>query len=123
MKKHISLCISGIIALLVVATAAAQTHESITVQVVDVPVYVFSHGKPIRDLTKNDFELFVNGKHQAIDYFDTIDLVTAGAAPQTKKQVAVVTADPRAPRLVLLLFHLPYNPPAPPARGQKAAPV
>ena len=122
MKKHVSLCLSGIIVLLA-AGARAQTHESITVQVVDVPVYVFSHGKPIRDLTKNDFELFVNGKRQTIDYFDTIDLATVGSAPPAKKPVAAVAADPRARRLFLLLFDLAYNRPAALARAQKAAAI
>lgn len=122
MKRHLSLCLSGIMTLLA-AGAGAQTHESITVQVVDVPVYVFSNGKPIRDLTKNDFELYVNGKRQTIDYFDTIDLTTVGSAPQANKPVAAVAADPRARRLFLLLFDLAYNRPAALARAQKAAAI
>jgi len=123
MKKQCTSLFFAVLAI-VAATAAAQTHESITVQVVDVPVYVFSHGKPIRDLTKNDFELFVNGKRQAIDYFDTIDLATAGSAPQAKKPVAAAAAaDPRARRLFLLLFDLAYNRPAALARAQKAAAI
>jgi len=122
MKMRNFLLMFGIL-LLLAPIAGAQTHESITVQVIDVPVYVFSNGKPIRNLTKNDFELFVNGKRQTIDYFDTIDLATVGSAPQAKKPVAVVAADPRARRLFLLLFDLAYGRPAALARAQKAAAI
>ena len=124
MKKHISLCLSGIIALLA-AGAGAQTHEAITVQVIDVPVYVFSHGKPIHNLTRDNFELFVNGKRQPIDYFDTIELVTSAPAPATSRNApaAAPPADPRARRLFLLVFDLAYGRPAALARAQKAAAI
>jgi len=105
---------------LVAATAAAQTHESITVQVIDVPVYVFSNGKPIRNLTKDDFKLFVNGKPQTIDYFDPIDFSpVAAAAPDVKS--APPAANPRERRLFLLLFDLAYNRPAALHRARAAA--
>lgn len=119
MKKYP--LIVGILTLLA-AGAGAQTRESITVQVVDVPVYVFSHGKPIRDLTKDDFELYVNGKRQTIDYFDPIELTSAKAAGQAVKAEAPA-ADPRARRLFLLLFDLAYSRPAALARARKAAAV
>jgi VWFA-related protein len=111
MKKHVSALMFGI-ALLVAARAGAQTHESITVQVVDVPVYVFSHGKPIRNLTKDDFELFVNGKRQAIDYFDPIEFAPSAAATSTPAEKTVVApppSDPRERRLFLLLFDLSHR--------------
>jgi VWFA-related protein len=110
------------ILLLLASGAAAQTHESITVQVVDVPVYVFSHGKPIRNLTKDDFELYVNGKRQTIDYFDPIELTTANAAAQVATAVEQ-PADPRARRLFLLLFDTSYSRPAALGRAQKAAAI
>jgi hypothetical protein len=34
------------------ADAGGQTYDEITVQVIDVPLYVFSHGRPIRNLTR-----------------------------------------------------------------------
>ena len=111
MKKHVSALMFGI-ALLVAARAGAQTHESITVQVVDVPVYVFSHGKPIRNLTKDNFELFVNGKRQTIDYFDAIEFAPSTAAPSTPAEKTVVApppSDPRERRLFLLLFDLTHR--------------
>jgi VWFA-related protein len=123
MKKHISLCLTGIIALLA-AGVGAQTHESITVQVIDVPVYVFSHGKPISNLTRDNFELFVNGKRQKIDYFDTIELATPLATSAAKAAPAATPiADPRARRLFLLVFDLAYGRPAALARAQKAAAI
>ena len=112
----------GILSLLV-AGANAQTREEVTVQLIDVPVYVFSRGKPIRNLTKDDFELFVNGKPQAIDYFDPIAFEPAEAAPAAgvKPAAPVVVADPRERRLFLLLFDLVYNRPAALARARVAA--
>lgn len=108
--------------LLLAAGASAQTREEITVQVIDVPVYVFSHGKPIRNLTKDDFELFVNGKPQAIDYFDQIAFDAPEAAPAAgAKPVATVVADPRERRLFLLLFDLVFNRPAALLRAREAA--
>ena len=97
---------------LLAAGAGAQTRESITVQVVEVPVYVFSHGKPIRNLTKDDFELFVNGKRQTIDYFDPIEFAPSAAAPSVpaeKTGVAPPPVDPRERRLFLLLFDLTHR--------------
>src|SRR5882762_9591900 len=90
MKRRLSSLLFGILILLTAAAKAQTPGEVITVQVVDVPVYVFSHGKPIRDLTKDDFELFVNGKRQAIDYFDRIDFaaVAAAASPDVKPAAA-----------------------------------
>jgi VWFA-related protein len=111
MKKHVPALMFGI-ALLFAAHAGAQTRESITVQVVDVPVYVFSHGKPIRNLTKDDFELFVNGKRQTIDYFDPIEFAPSTAAPSMpadKTVVAPPPADPRERRMFLLLFDLSHR--------------
>src|SRR5437660_656755 len=61
--------------------ASAQVREQITVEAVDVPVYVFSNGKPVRHLSKDDFELFVNGKPQPVDYFETVDF----AAPPGRR--------------------------------------
>lgn len=108
---------------LVAATAAAQTHESITIQVVDVPVYVFSNGQPIGNLTKGDFELFVNGKRQTIDYFDPIEFTKVDAPPQAATAPAAPPGDPRERRLFLLVFDLAYNRPAGIANAKRAAAI
>ena len=59
----------------------AQSHrEQVTVNVVEVPVYLEPMwGRPISGLTKDDFELFVNGKPQPIEYFDVLDEKSAPA--------------------------------------------
>src|SRR5438128_564223 len=72
--------------LLLAAAAVAQVRESVTVEVVEVPVYITtSDGKPIRGLTKDAFELSVDGKRMPIDYFDDVDFTapTAAAAQTT----------------------------------------
>ena len=86
---------------LIAGTAAAQMRESVTVQVVEVPVYVTAHGEPVTDLTRENFRLFVNGKPQAIDYFDRIDF--ASLPPERAK-------DPRQRRLYMLVFDLNVTP-------------
>jgi VWFA-related protein len=121
MKKQYALLLSAVLSLLA-SGATAQTHESITVQVIDVPVYVFSQGKPIRNLTKEDFELYVNGKRQTIDYFDPIEFVEDAAASAQKPALTVApAADPRERRLFLLLFDLAYSRPSALARARAAA--
>ncbi len=108
---------------LVVPPLLSQTsRQEITVEVIEVPVYVFSSGKPLRNLTKDDFELAVNGKRQQIDYFARTDFAAAPAAAQNGAPPAI--RDPRQRRLFLLLFDLVYTSPAALAslpRCQKAA--
>lgn len=92
------------VTLLAVLTFAAsleaqRASDQITVNVVEVPVYVTRpSGGPLEGLTKSDFELFVNGKPQSIDYFDVIDdREVAAAAPDAPR-------DLHRRRLFLLLF-------------------
>jgi VWFA-related protein len=103
---------------------SAQVHEQIMVEEVDVPVYVVSKGKPVRQLSKDDFELYVNGKPQPIDYFETVDFTAPAPAP------AVATPSPesspaepqlRDRRLFLFLFDLIYNRPSAIDRSRRAA--
>ena len=108
--------------------ATAQVREQITVEAVDVPVYVFSKGKPIRNLSKDDFELFVNGKKQPIDYFKTVDLTeplpaTAEASPKSAPAAAPASQPAlRDRRLFLLMFDLTFtNRPAAIERSRRAA--
>ena len=102
--------------LLTATPALAQVRESVTVEVVEVPVYVTSSdGKPVRGLTKDAFELFVAGKKTAIDYFDAVDFA---ALPPEQPPVARPL---RERRLYLLLFDLSVATPAKLARALKAA--
>ena len=96
--------------------ATAQVRDQITVEAVDVPVYVFSNGKPVRQLSKNDFELFVNGKPQPIDYFETVDFTAPPPAAPALPQSATAppqTSQPglRDRRLFLFLFDLIFRRP------------
>ncbi len=89
--------------------SAQSVRDSVTIEVVDVPVFVTSNEKPVRGLTRDDFELYVNGKRQAIDYFDVTD--SEEGAPQIL----------RDRRLFLLVFDVAFSPPFALGRAQKAA--
>ena len=96
--------------------ASAQVREQITVEAVDVPVYVFSKGKPVRHLSKGDFELFVNGKPQPMDYFETVDFAAPPAAAAASPQSTPFSAGRGQPelrdrRLFLFLFDLIFTSP------------
>lgn len=110
-------------ALLCVAIAAsAQVREQITVEAVDVPVYVVSKGKPVRNLTKDDFELYVNGKRQPIDYFEAVDFTEPSpAATETREEAPAPRVQLRDRRLFLFLFDLVYNRPPALDRSRRAA--
>ena len=96
------------------APLAAQVRESLTVEVIEVPVYVTDgQGKPIRNLPRDAFGLRVNGKPQPIEFFDTVDVTAAPAAGQQRP--------PRERRLYLLLFDLAYNTEAEILHAQRAA--
>lgn len=93
------------------ATALAQVRETTTVEVVEVPVYVAVHGEPVASLTRDNFELYVNGKRRAVDYFDTIDYATL--SPDQSRDV-------HQRRLYMLVFDLLSDPNAL-HRAQRAA--
>lgn len=109
--------ISAVVAAVVLAfSVGAQVHESVTVEVVQVPVYITtSDGKPVTGLTKDSFQLSVDGNPQPIEYFDAVDFAAAPAGAQA------VERPRRERRLYLLLFDLTFGTPARIARAQKAA--
>lgn len=96
----------AVMMLLSLPVLAQRYDDTITVNVVDVPVYVERNGVPVRGLTREDFTLFVDGKPYPIEYFDIVDSKgdgkTAGNAP------APIALDRR--RLVVLLFDLNASP-------------
>jgi VWFA-related protein len=97
--------------------ANAQVRDNVTVEVVQVPVYVTtSDGQPLRGLTKDSFTLLVDGRPQPIDYFDVIDFaaVPGGQQPAAERPR-------RERRLYLLLFDITFATPATLVRAQKAA--
>jgi VWFA-related protein len=89
--------------ILFTVSAAAQHRESVTVEVIDVPVYVVRGTEPVRGLTRDDFELFVNGKRTPIEYFDVV-----GDAPPAETRGGT-PAVRRERRLFVLLFDLAFT--------------
>ncbi|HKR66976.1 MAG TPA: VWA domain-containing protein [Thermoanaerobaculia bacterium] len=82
--------------------------EQVTVNVVEVPVLVTHNGRAVRGLTANDFELFVNGAKQPIQYFDVVDEGTTSLPPTASSGAAdrltVTPLDRR--RMIVLLFDI-----------------
>lgn len=116
---------ASLLLLLCSVAAAAQTHqETVTVEVVDVPVYVRRGTEPVRDLTRDDFELFVNGKKQAIEYFDVTGDEPPSDAPVTAGKYASPAARAvpmRERRLFVLLFDFAFTRSYMTRRAQTAA--
>src|SRR2546423_420904 len=91
----------SVAAVLISLAAQGQYRERVEVEIVDVPVYVTNNGAGVTGLTKDDFELFVNGKPQHIDYFDPIDF--SAPAPAVASEQPAAPRDIRDRRLFLLL--------------------
>lgn len=84
--------------LLCATTLAAQVSETIDVRIVNVDVTVTSKGKPVPNLTRDDFEIFEDGRRQTITNFY--------ASEETRTSVAVATTAAAAPSV-------PAEPPDP----------
>jgi len=84
--------------------AQGKPQEEVTVTAVEVPVRVFSKGEPVRDLTKENFEIYENGVKQEISHFEVISRrISSPALPQPP----VSGQKSRPPkRLFLLLFNI-----------------
>jgi VWFA-related protein len=104
---------------LLTVTLQAQHREEVTVEVVEVPVYVRTTRVPVEGLTRDRFELFVNGKPHPIDYFDVVDL--GAPAPAAKEGEPQPPRNIRRRRLFLLLFDLVFSRPPALARARAAA--
>ncbi|HEV2064878.1 MAG TPA: VWA domain-containing protein [Thermoanaerobaculia bacterium] len=95
--------------LLCAAAAAAQSRspevrETVQAVLVEVPVRVLDRaGNPVPALTARDFELFDDGKQQAIVGFDAIDL-----AATARESGAGERVNPAARRHFLILFDLSF---------------
>ena len=102
--------------LLLTLPLAAQVKETVVVTAVEVPVTVVDRaGKPMRGLTKADFELYVDGKKVPITGFDTLDIAAVESLP-------VSAPLPKAAyRNFLLLFDFSGSTPGTIARAQSAA--
>ncbi|MEA2338788.1 MAG: hypothetical protein QOE82_2795, partial [Thermoanaerobaculia bacterium] len=92
--------------------SAATAREKTTVEVVQVPVYIHTNAGSVRGLTRDNFELRVNGKRQQIDYFDVVDF--AAVSEQQAR-------DPRQRRLYVLMFDLANSSGVSALRAKRAA--
>jgi VWFA-related protein len=102
-------------------SASRETH---TVEVVQVPVFVTRDGASVSGLTRDNFELYVNGKARPFEYFDVYDFGAAPPAAQAQTQAQGEIAAPRdvrQRRLYVLLFDLVYSTPKAIARARVAA--
>jgi hypothetical protein len=83
-----------------------QEQEEVTVTAVEVPVRVLLKGVPVRDLTKDDFELTENGVPQDITQFEIISRTIA-----TGETVTPAAEKPRPKKkLFILIFNVfDYN--------------
>jgi VWFA-related protein len=82
--------------------SSAQFNERIDVELVTVPVYVSVNNAPVRGLTRDNFELFVNGERQQIEYFDVTDFASA-----SQRQAERGPEAPASPRQELTALPVP----------------
>jgi VWFA-related protein len=96
-----------ILLLLSASALTAQVTESIDVRVVNVDVTVMSKGVPVNGLTRDDFEVFEDGRRQTITNFYTSEETRNAAAPApagaSVAGAAAAVPDPRFIRRVLVL--------------------
>lgn len=100
------------------ASLFAQTFdEAVQVNIVEVPVTVVDRdGRSVRTLTKENFELYDEGRRVDIEYFEMVDIAAiSGQGPTTRP------LPPVASRNFLLLFDLENSAPGTIARAQEAA--
>ena len=111
-----------LLSLLVVLPLAAQMRESVTVTVIEVPVTVIDRtGQSMRDLKKENFELYVDGKKTPITGFETLDLATIDAQEKQEPNAPPRPLPRAAYRNFVLLFDISNATPGMIGRAQKAA--
>jgi VWFA-related protein len=107
-----------IIAFFAADARAQRAAERVDVTVIEVPVTVSDRaGSSIRGLTKENFELQVDGKRVPIEYFEVIDLTTVTAAAERRDQPLPAAAY----RNFLLLFDVANSAPGTIGRAREAA--
>jgi len=96
---------------------SGPVRESAEVVLVEVPVHVVDgEGRPIRNLTAQDFQLLDDGKKQTIVGFDAIDLTQRGI-----QNAAGEPMPPAARRHFLILFDLSFAQPKSVLSARRAA--
>ena len=97
-------------------TALAQFGEKVEVNYIEIPVTVLDRSnRPVRNLTRDNFEIYDEGEKHSIESFDAIDFASADM------RTAVSPLHPAARRNFLLLFDLSFSSPLSLGRAQEAA--
>ena len=110
----------AILLFLVTLPLSAQSSEVMQVTLVEVPVNVAgSDGQPVRGLTRQNFELYDQGRKQEITHFDVIDF--AERAGKRPAMAGAAVASGAARRNFMLLFDLGNSDPASILNARKAA--
>jgi len=108
--------VAGVLLVAAAVFAQQKVTESVQVVVVEVPVTVVDRdGNSVRDLTKENFELYDEGKRVPIEYFEMLDL------PEITKQQTTTALPPAATRHFLLMFDLANSSPGTIKRAGGAA--
>jgi VWFA-related protein len=108
--------VACVLLLAVPAVPQSRRAESIDVVLVEVPVTIVDRdGNPIRNVTKDNFEVWDGREKRDIAYFDVVDLAAqAGQTADLKTAVAIA-------RSFLLLFDTTHAAPASLMRAREAA--
>src|SRR5436190_11677742 len=98
------------------AGSQAQVKETLTVNVVEVPVTVVDHdGAPVRGLTAANFKILDEGVERKVSAFDAVDFASVESLKATSP------LNPAARRNFMLLFDLSFSSPSSIKRAQLAA--
>ena len=104
-----ALFLAAVMLTVVLPLSAQQLREEMTVNVVEVPVFVSKNGVAVKGLTKDDFELRVNGKVHPIDSFDVLEF-NRQSDEQAKSTTVLTPSRPLTQRrLMVLLFDLAHT--------------
>lgn len=115
-------CVAPVLLGLLTLPLFAASRETHIVEVVQVPVYVTRGGTSIAGLTRDNFELYVNGKPRPFEYFDVVDFGALGEpAPGAARQETEAPVDVRQRRLYVLVFDTANSLPKALARARVAA--
>ncbi len=98
--------------------ASGSFGESARVVLVEVPVNVTDKdGSPVRGLKSDDFEVYDEGKAQALTDFEVIDLEVLASTPETSQSLLA----PAGRRHFMLLFDISFSNPTSVLKARVAA--
>jgi len=97
-KKPLCFFLGFLLAICLGISGQERPQESVTVTAVEVPVRILMKGQVVRDLTREDFEIFENGIKQNITAFEAISrkILTEKDTPKSRQ----------AKRTFILIFNV-----------------